>query len=249
MELLTKAKYYTKKTLFLPRYYRIKRNFSESNCGTIYDYKHFMDSDDVIKSFIYKDENWNYIKNRFEYRKSIRRGLPMVFEDNLCLNGGGKYTVKDNSIVVKAKRKKDNWLCFYLKDLLPNKYKISFNVRLRSEFTEVQLSFNSDATLGERYRFILRDNREIAFECAYCGEFYNHLFSKPMSLELNKDYRFEIIVSAQSYSLYIDGINCFNISERKRLISGGNACLILWNYDEDSEINCILSDFKVMTFA
>lgn len=90
MELLTKAKYYTKKTLFLPRYYRIKRNFSESNCGTIYDYKHFMDSDDVIKSFIYKDENWNYIKNRFEYRKSIRRGLPMVFEDNLCLNGGGK---------------------------------------------------------------------------------------------------------------------------------------------------------------
>lgn len=225
------------------KYDAVKRNFRISEYSqSIEESGLHLDNDEIIDSFIYKDETWNYIKNIHEYLKSISLGLPIKYEDNFC--GEQKYQVIDDKIVVNSKNKNDNWLSFYLRDMLPKQYMFRFKIKLFSEFTEVQLAFRYE-TLGERYRFLLRDNKELAFESVHKGEFYHSLLSVPMRFIKGKEYEFKVYVLQSSYVIFINGKVIFCVTEKKHFSSGNDLCLILWNSTDNAPIECVLSDFEL----
>ena len=181
-------------------------------------------------------------KNIHEYLDSINRGLPIKYEDNSC--EGQKYQIVNGKIVVNSKSKNDNWLCFFLRDILPTQYMFRFKVKLFSEFTEVQLAFRYD-NLGERHRFLLRDNKELAFESVHKGKFYHSLFSLPMTFSKREEYEIKIYVLQNSYAILINGEVYFCVTEKKQFSSGNDFCLILWNSTDKAPVECVLSDFEL----
>ena len=221
----------------------VKRNFRTIKCPQNIEEDGFhLNNDEVIASFIYKDETWNYIKNIHEYLDSINRCLPIKYEDNFC--EGQKYQVVNGNIVVSSTSKNDNWLCFYLRDILPKQYMFRFKIKLFSEFTEVQVAFRYE-NLGERHRFLLRDNKELAFESVHKGKFYHSLFSVPLSFVKGEEYEIKVYVLQSSYVVFINGEVYFCVTEKKQFSSGNDFCLILWNSTDKAPVECVLSDFKL----
>lgn len=84
--MLKKIKELVRGLLFLPKYKKVKRNYylAQDPKFNINDKPVMMEAGDLISAFIYKDENWNYIKNRSEYRMSIKAGNPKSYTDNVC---------------------------------------------------------------------------------------------------------------------------------------------------------------------
>lgn len=202
------------------------------------------DSEILMKQFIYKDEDWNYIKYLDDYRKQMRAGRELKLEDNLCHGERKKYRMEDNRLIVNTKALRDNWLCFILNDFNVGEYLFSFDAEIYSEFTELQIAFRYK-NLGNRYRFMIRNNQEAVFECVYNGEFYHSLWQKPYHLELGKKYRISVAVLNKQFLFYIDDELFFSIKEKKQLVSGENLCLILWNKGNSAPIQCTLNNFKL----
>lgn len=159
--------------------------------------------------------------------------------------GDKKYNILDEQIVINSVEKKDNWLCFYLKDMLPDTYAFRFIINLDNSFTEVQFAFKYD-NLGMRYGFLLRDNKELAFEVAYNGEFYNHIISKTLHLEIGQAYDIKVAVMQNGYAFYLDDKCEMFVSEKQGLSRGKDACIILWNFDDSAPVRCTISKFRLI---
>lgn len=192
---------------------------------------------------VYKDENWNYIRNLAQYRELLAVGKQPDWEDNVCESG--KYVIEGNAIKVKTEAVPDNWLCFYVDKELPSSYELSFDISVATEFTEVQVAFNYE-DLGNRYRFMIKDNRTALFEAVYEGDFLGPFAEVPLSLTLNTCHRICVRVLENIYELHVDGEKVLAVNDDGgRGISGERACLILWNRDETPGIECEITDIRI----
>ena len=197
----------------------------------------------VGELLVYKDENWNYIKNLTQYREMLAKGKEPDWEDNACESG--KYVIEGNCIKVRTEAVPDNWLCFFIDRELPSSYELSFDISVATEFTEVQAAFNYE-DLGNRYRFMIKDNRTALFEAVYEGDFLGPFAEVPYSLKLNTKHRICVRVLENVYELLIDGEKVLAVSEDGGpAVGGGRACLILWNRDDAPEIDCEISDISI----
>ena len=198
---------------------------------------------ELSKLLIYKDENWNYIKNLRQYQKYLSKGKDPRWEDNECLSD--KYEISGGAIKVNAEAKPDNWLCFYIDQKLPESYEISYDISIENSFTEIQIAFNY-VDLGNRYRFMIKDNRTCRFETVYEGDFLEPFKEVPLSLSLGDIHNICVRVMGNRYAYFVDGKKIISLEEKgERFIEGNKACLILWNETDDKGINCEISNISV----
>ena len=192
---------------------------------------------------IYKDESWNYIKNLNQYRKYLSKRKEPGWEDNVCESD--KYVISGSTIKVSADAVPDNWLCFYIDQDLPESYEISYDISILNDFTEIQVAFNY-VDLGNRYRFMIKDNKTCRFEAVCDGDFLEPFVEVPFSLSLGDTHNICVRVMGNRYAYYVDGKKILSVREKgERTVDGDRACLILWNETDSAGINCELSNITV----
>ncbi len=218
----------------------IRKNYvSSENAEIICNFKEEIS---LFENYEYKDEKWNYIHNLYQYRKSIGKSKPLKFDNNICNECNKCKFVGDNVAVITSKPQKENWICFYYKDFLPDSYTFSFEIKIESVFKEIQIAFKY-ANLGNRLRFIIRNNREVCFECVSDGEFYNKIHRRPISLVMGKYYKISVTVNKEIFSFTIDDMEIFRIISKKPDLKLGNKLsLILYNPDDDNGIFCLIKN-------
>lgn len=191
----------------------------------------------------YKDESWNYIHNLRSYQELLAKGSSPDWEDNDCYSN--KYSFDGNSIQARTEAMENNWLCFYINEELPDSYELSYDICIRSVFTEVQVAFNY-IDLGNRYRFMIKDNKECLFEAVYEGDFLDSFTKVPYSLTLGLVHRICVRVTKNIYEFFVDGIKILGIKENNGVfINGNRVCLILWEKDDTSSIDCDISNISI----
>lgn len=201
------------------------------------------DGKDLDQLLVYKDESWNYIKDLRLYQKYLSKSRRPDWEDNQCISD--KYEIFQGTIRVKAKAKPDNWLCFYVDQKLPDSYEISHDICIHNDFTEVQIAFNY-ADLGNRYRFMIKDNKTCRFEVVYEGDFLEPFIETPLSLSLGEPHNICVKVKGNRYGYYVDGKKILAVEEKgEKPIKGNRTCLILWNETDSSGITCEISNVAV----
>jgi hypothetical protein len=202
---------------------------------------------ELVAIWTYKDESWNYIKNLTEYRSQMKAGNTISYTDNPCHGYPDKYLVRHDygDILVDTLPINDNWLCFFLNDLHLEQYVLSFDIELASDFTEVQVAFRYK-DLGNRYRFMIRNNSEAVFECVYQGEFYHSLRSIPYRLDHGAKSRVTVVVLKNCFQFMIDQCCVFTIKEKKSLVDGTDLGIILWNKNDTTPIRCQISNLSLM---
>lgn len=236
----------------IKKHYKTKRKFKyvrnhfaeNSDSSNLKHKKRILNTQQFLNTMIYKDENWNYIKFLSDYRATMQTGFRILYEDNKCDGLNTKYRIYKEKVIVQTECLMDNWLCFYQD--LPNLdgYEFGFDIIPYSVFTEIQIAFQYQ-DLGNRYRFMIRNNEEAVFECAYRGEFYHSLWSKPFQLGLRKKHHIKLIVRQKVFSFFVDGNCIYSIKEVKPFITGNKLCLIFWNIDDQRAIECEVSNLYV----
>lgn len=227
------------------RNYIAKKNFIFSK--EFIEYKKTsqkMNFEDLKKELIYKDETWNYINNLDEYLNFIynnRNNNINIYEDNECSKQ--KYKILNNNIIIDE-QKDNNWICFFIKSLNTKKYEVSYDVEIESSFEEIQIAFNY-ANLGNRYRFMIRENKVAAFDCVYKGRFYNNIYTKNFTLEYKKKYNIKLVVLNNRFMYMIDDIPILIIKEKRKIVSGKDLLLIFYNKTNEQPVKCKIKNFEI----
>ena len=207
------------------------------------DYSDSLVLDDLNGQLTYKDESWNYIKDIRTYQQYLNKGERPDWEDNECVSD--KFVYDGSTISVNAVAREDNWLCFYIEEQLPESYELSYDICIHSEFTEIQTAFNY-RDLGNRYRFMIKNNLVCVFEAVYEGDFLDSFTEVPFSLSVGSTHHISIKVSGNLYEMYIDDVRILAVKENgTRSIDGNRACIILWNEHDDAGIECEISDIRL----
>jgi hypothetical protein len=194
-----------------------------------------LNSKKMINDLIYKDENWNYIKNihrMFMYR-SI--GTNLKFIDNICTNYKIEKLSK-NKIALKSKGLRDDWIYYYLPSSIEGNYVFEFNSLIKTEFTEFQIAFRHKS-IAERYRFRVIDNQKLVFETIHGGFFLNEIQSVPFSFELKENYNIKLLVKNCFYSFIVNDIVIMTIQDTAKLLGDGGIALIFWDDSLESKSN------------
>lgn len=198
---------------------------------------------ELSELLIYKDESWNYINKLSTYRKYLAKRKMPRWEDNVC--GSGKYEITGDTIKVRTDALPNNWLCFYIDQDLPECYEISYDIAIENDFTEIQIAFNY-VDLGNRYRFMIKDNKTCRFEAVYDGDFLEPFKEIPFSISHGEKHNIRVKVLGNKYAYFVDGNNILSVEEKgERIVDGDRACLILWNETDESGINCEISNITV----
>ncbi|MBR3081238.1 MAG: lipopolysaccharide biosynthesis protein [Clostridiales bacterium] len=198
---------------------------------------------ELSELLIYKDESWNYINKLSTYRKYLAKRKMPHWEDNVC--GSGKYEITGDTIKVRTDALPNNWLCFYIDQDLPECYEISYDIAIENDFTEIQIAFNY-VDLGNRYRFMIKDNKTCRFEAVYDGDFLEPFKEIPFSISHGEKHNIRVKVLGNKYAYFVDGNNILSVEEKgERIVDGDRACLILWNETDESGINCEISNITV----
>jgi len=195
----------------------------------------------------YKDETWSYIKKLDEYRINMKKGIYLQFDDNFCTpKSKCKINSEKKEISVATLGRKNNWICFFSEQLPNANWFFSFDVSIEHSFTELQISFKYK-DLGNRYRFMIRDNKEAVFEIVYNGEFYHRLIKLNYVLECGRIYKFMIIREDNTYLWYIDGNLIMGVQERKMMIKENKCGLILYNATDKCGIDCCIRNIELQS--
>lgn len=191
----------------------------------------------------YKDESWNYIKNLTEYRTKMQAGETVRYTDNFCQGDPEKYTLclENGLLIVDTLPSHDNWLCFFLNNLNLKQYVLSFDIKLDTDFTEIQVAFRYN-NLGNRYRFMIKNNTDAVFECVYHGEFYHDLRIFPYKLNHSESKRITVAVLKDRFQFMINKHYIFTIRECRQLVHGTDLGIILWNANDSTPIKCQISN-------
>lgn len=238
------------KSLRFPKWFRIRSNFKQIKgaCGTeTGETLWTLRSRNIFSDWVYKDEKWNFIANLDEYRTAMKRGTIMEYPDNNCTyNDKCKIYVDQSRIHVNTDELNNNWLCFFFNQVSASSWKLSFTVSIENAFTELQVSFNY-VDLGNRYRFMIRDNKEAVFEVVKDGEFFHRLYQKRLSLDYNREYKFEIIRQEKKYLWLIDNKPILRVKEKRDLFKQNayKQCLILYNSTNNAAIRCDIKDLSM----
>lgn len=196
-----------RRIFFFSKWIKMRQNFSFApHDGKLEQKKkciYCMDSD-FFDYFNYKDESWNYIKHLTDFRKALNNNQIISLEDNPC-NRDVKciYNTGMKRVIVSTERIRNNWVCFCSKSQTPQNFELSFGAKIQNSFTELQLSFNY-IDLGNRFRFMLRDNELAVFEVVNKGTFFHKLFKKKLSLQFDTYYFMRFVCIDNVYSWFIN---------------------------------------------
>lgn len=224
------------------RYYYVKKNFIISKAPIKYEKKsEVMNFQKFTNSFIYKDESWNYIKELKKYLNSLYNNKKEIIYDNECINK--KYKLKNNEILIDE-QSENNWICFFIKDNKYKNFEITYDIEIESDFEEIQIAFNYK-DLGNRCRFMIRNNSSAAFECVYKGKFYNNIYTKNIKLDYKKNYEIKLVVKGKKYMYSINGNKILTIKALKKIVDGKDILLLFYNKTNKKPVKCKIKNFAL----
>lgn len=227
-------------------YYKTKkranlRRFSKENWeyGTS-----LLDANNVSSSWLFHDETWDYIVNRWDYRNRLMKGerlelrdvtQPMspevIIEKNGIVNIDCESSTNDEWIYLYLDYSKYNWL----------DYSCQFTIEFETSFKEFQVDFRH-IDLFNRYRYRFQDAK-LFFDIVHRGEFISSLSETDFDLKNNVSYDIEIKVMGDIFQIWIDG--CLMSTDfGGNKIRSGPVAIIFWEDNGKSNIKAKMHDFS-----
>jgi hypothetical protein len=195
-----------------------------------------------VDSFIYKDQTWNVVLNRFSDRFRKFYYIPIFTDNNYCFNN--KVQCSSNTITFNSNSLEDDWIYMYSSIKSLGNYKLSFHAKFDSYFREIQFGIRY-IDFYNRYRFRIEEGY-LHFDIVKDGQFYNSLKSEPFLINLSKTYSFKIIVNNNEYSFECDGDVIMTIHDEILLFNDGSFAFILWDDSGNSNIKAHYSDISLI---
>ncbi len=202
--------------------------------------------DSESAEWIFHDENWSRVKDRFEHRRLVAKGIiPDVIDDTHQLTHEMIVT-EDGSMIFNGKATtNDEWFYLYLD---PKKYEWSnyswqFNIRRDTDFKELQFGIRyRDFYNRYRYRF---ENNRLYFDKVVRGEFLNGFNVVPFRMELGTWYAIRIDAYYNTFRLYVDGVLVSNDHDFDGYFPIGSIAIILWENDGKTDIKASLGAMSI----
>lgn len=196
---------------------------------------------DIMHSLVYKDDTWNHINNLYEYMDCIFHNKEITIPDNEMTEK--RYTDDGNTLKINSQNKENNWVCFFYTPQY-NSYKLEFEFVAYSDLEEIQVAFKYK-NLGERYRFMVRNECDAVFECVHRGIFYWDVRKKDYSLKKGEKYKITVEVCGQQYRYLINDELIFSIEEDGNLIDGNQLLMIFYNKDANDGVRVDLTKCEI----
>lgn len=187
--------------------------------------------------WLYHDEQWTHVINRWANRAKLAKGAPLdttdqpqPFTDDVVLAPHGEI-----SIHAKANTR-DEWVYLYVDPTNAPWENYSWKVRFRCDtlFKELQFGFRYNGFYN-RYRYRFQDGR-LAFDMVINGQFVANLSSVPFPLEPGREYDLEIRAVENIFQCWIDGQLVSEDYDEQNLFPRGSVALILWEDDGRTDI-------------
>ncbi len=201
----------------------------------------FVEKENILSELVYKDDSWNYISNLIKYMEYVYKKKNFFLEDNKILNN--RFEKKGDILRINSAPKDNNWICFFYN---PKKksYKLEYEFITYSSLEEIQVAFKCK-NLGERYRFMIHNNKEAVFECVHRGVFYLNIFKKIFKIYKGKKYRVTLIVNENTFEYYINEKLIYSIVEDGSLINGDDVIIIFYNKESKDGVNVDLLNCNI----
>ncbi|WBL22053.1 hypothetical protein [Zunongwangia sp. HRR-M8] len=216
---------------------KVKNNFQSDNKSfEYYDLKKAINIKSVENFFEFKDNSWNQIK----YIENLMLNDLIPFKvkdanyknDNVCDNSKVEF-LSDGIIKCFHEGVSNDWILLKYQNELQTPYIFEFDAKINTINSEFQVAFNFE-NLGKRYRFNFRHNEKLSFEVVYKGFFHNHIYSKPLSVELGIYNHFKIVVGIDYYQYVVNDIIILSVKETEKLFHASGLALILWENNGNS---------------
>lgn len=194
-----------------------------------------------LDRLVYKNEEWEVVKNRFHDRFLKFFNFPVGSNDNICSDK--KTRIVGDTLYFDSEGLTDDWIYLYLKDYSLINYELKFDAVFYSSFREIQFGFRY-IDFYNRYRFRI-ENGFLHFDIIKKGQFYNSLFVEPFLIRANENYSFLILVKDDKFSFLSNGRVLMTITDPLNLFTKGGIAFILW---EDCGESNIKGAFKSIQF-
>ena len=187
--------------------------------------------------WIFHDENWVHIIDRFEHRRVLAQGLQLNVIENPQAPTDEVIYKRNGSIRFEGKTKtNDEWIYLYLE---PEKYQWEnyewkFRIRRDTLFREFQFGVRYlDFYNRYRYRF---ENNHIYFDKVLNGRFYNAYGVVSFHMELGVWYDIKIVAYKNNFRCYINDKLMLNDYDFDNDFPKGSIALILWEDNGRTDI-------------
>lgn len=201
------------------------------------------------EDWIFHDDNWNHVINRWENRRLLAKGLKLSIIDNY--QPITDEVVFESSGIIKfsgTTETNDEWIYLYLdssKYIFKNFCWI-MTICKENEFKEFQFGFRyKDFYNRYRYRF---ENNKIYFDIVKNGKFYNDINSVPFKMTIGKNYKLNITAVENHFACYIDDKLMLYDIDFKNHFSAGSAAIILWEDNGTNPLRGSVGPLKIYDF-
>jgi len=203
----------------------------------------------LLKEWIFHDENWNHIINRWENRYLLSQGHKLSTRDNYQ-TATDEIIFHPTGVVQFAGQTTsyDEWLYLYLDPNVWAWRNFSWNMPIckQSDFKEFQFGFRYK-DFYNRYRYRFQDNK-ICFDIIKNGCFYNNLSSIPFKMTLGKYYNLRIEAKENHFVCYIDEkLMLYNI-DFHNYFPVGSVAIILWENNGFNNLRGLVGPIKIYSF-
>jgi hypothetical protein len=182
-----------------------------------------------LRQWVFHDEHWNRVKNRWKDRAQVAAGLPLETTDNPQEPTDEVRFLRDGSIVFEGKAQTaSEWLILYLdpRHYCWDDFSWCFPIRRDSDFRELQFAFRY-RDFYNRYRFRFENDR-IFFDTHIKGVFNNNFDSVPFHMKRGVVYHVRIDAYGNNFRCYIDGALMMNAFDFRNALPTGSIAMILW---------------------
>jgi hypothetical protein len=197
----------------------------------------FSNENIVTDPWIFHNEKWDRVINRWEHRRQVQKGkVPSVNDNTQIKNKTFLRYQYDSFNILKKTKTNDEWIYLNLDPLefIWDNYRWKFKFNLKTHFHELQFGFRYK-DFYNRYRFRFQDGN-VFFDEVSNGYFFNEIETKKFELELDRWYTIIIDVFKNTFYLTVDGKKIFSIKDLKNTFESGSIAIILWEKDGKTDI-------------
>lgn len=227
-------KKYIKKFLCIIELIILRKHYKKTN--GIFNKLAYSSTCDLTEKFSYFDEYSKEINNMFNFK-------------NLDEKVKEKYYIENEEIKINSiKEDGENWVCFEFENKVKKNFVFSFEYFQERPFCEFQVAFNY-LDFKNRNRFIIMENEYALFDYISKGKFYPPVYRQDCKdvLKNNSYNKINLINSNDEYLFVINDKCIMSIKEKKRLLSGNNFMIVLWENDRNRLISSKIRNVKLQS--
>jgi hypothetical protein len=198
------------------------------------------------QEWIYHNEDWTRVRNRFEDRRRLRSGLMVTTVDNVQAWTPEATITPTGEIAFDLRTTTDDeWIYLHLD---PRRYDWAdfsweFEVRRDTAFRELQFGFRyKDFYNRYRYRF---EGDEVVFDICRDGKMVHGLNRAPLPMQLGRWYHVRIDAIDDCFRCFINGKLLLTDFDRRNSFPTGSIAIILWENDGKTDIRAAVRSLRV----